>query len=98
MMMNSEWINARAENMAKKIISLKGSPEACVTEAFERVFLKPPTQAELAVGLEFLDQPEVLEQPEVLGKTATNDNPSWRDLFVDYCHVLINSNSFLHME
>ncbi len=23
---------------------------------------------------------------------------AWHDLFEDYCHVLINSNSFLHME
>ncbi len=84
MMMNSVWVNARAENMAKQIINRKSTQEACVDEAFERVFLKPPTLSERESGIRFIG--------------ANPNEEDWHNLFADYCHVLINSNSFLHME
>jgi len=86
MMMNSDWVNARAENMAKQIIGLKTSPVASIQEAFERVFLKSPSSSEVDSAMNFIRAGD-----------ADSDNV-WHDLFVDYCHVLINSNSFLHME
>lgn len=86
MMMNSDWVNARAENMAKQIIGLKSSPEASIQEAFERVFLTSPSASEVDSAMQFIgaDKPDIAN--------------AWHDLFEDYCHVLINSNSFLHME
>ncbi len=86
MMMNSEWVNARAENMAKQIISQKTSPEASIQEAYERVFLKFPSTSEVDSAMHFIRAGEA------------NSENAWHPLFVDYCHVLINSNSFLHME
>ena len=86
MMMNSDWMNARAENMAKQIIGQNSAPEAAIGEAFERVFLKQPTESETAAAMRFINANE------------SNTDKSWRSLFVDYCHVLINSNSFLHAE
>lgn len=86
MMMNSDWMNAQAKKMALQIMAQKAEPEACLREAYERVFLKIPTQSDLDRAKEFLK----LQEP------ATGDG--WKTLFVDYCHVLINSNSFLYME
>ncbi|MCY2982527.1 MAG: PSD1 and planctomycete cytochrome C domain-containing protein [Planctomycetota bacterium] len=86
MMMNSDWVNTRAENMAKQIISKKSTPEACIQEAFERVFLKSPSPSDRESAKAFL------------GVSETANPPGWDKLFADYCHVLINSNSFLHME
>ena len=86
MMMNSDWVNARAENMGKQIIGLKSSPEASIHEAFERVFLKSPSPSDLDSAMHFVG---VLDSPS---------DRAWHKLFVDYCHVLINSNSFLHVE
>ncbi len=86
MMMNSDWINARAENMAKQIVSLSSSPEASIREAFQRVFLRSPsiTDVDSAIGF--------------IGANGSPSERAWQELFVDYCHVLINSNSFLYME
>lgn len=89
MMMNSEWVNARAENMAKQIVSLKSTPQASVEEAFTRVFLRSPSETEMESATKFIEANE---------STTNADKQDWRVLFVDYCHVLINSNSFLHME
>ena len=86
MMMNSDWVNTRAENMAKQIVGKKLTPEASIQEAFERVFLKSPSPADIASAKAFI------------GVTETANAPGWDQLFVEYCHVLINSNSFLHME
>ena len=86
MMMNSDWVNTRAENMAKQIISMKSTPEASIQEAFERVFLKSPSPSDIESAKAFIEVAE------------TSNAPGWDKLFVDYCHVLINSNSFLHME
>ena len=86
MMMNSDWVNARAENMGKQIIGLKSSPKASIHEAFERVFLKSPSPSDVESALSFV------------GAHDSPSDPAWRKLFVDYCHVLINSNSFLHVE
>ncbi len=109
MMMNSDWVNARAENMAKQIINLKSRPEACVHEAFERVFLKPPTSSDLESAIRFIGAntlPRVAADASPTSSAlnhggdhrATLNEKEWHKLFVDYCHVLINSNSFLHME
>ncbi len=86
MMMNSDWVNLRAENMSKQIIGLKSSPEASIHEAFERVFLKSPSPSDVESAMRFL------------GALDSPSDPAWHKLFVDYCHVLINSNSFLHLE
>ena len=105
MMMNSDWINTRAENMAKQIIRHKSSPEACVHEAFERVFLKPPSPADVESAMRFIGTSRVRNDLNASNdlnvsgdQRATMIEPGWHDLFVDYCHVLINSNSFLHLE
>ena len=86
MMMNSDWVNARAETMGKQIIGLKSSPEASIHEAFERVFLKSPSPSDVDSALNFV------------GALDSPSEQAWHKLFVDYCHVLINSNSFLHVE
>jgi len=79
-------VNTRAENMAKQIIQQKSMPEASIQEAFERVFLKSPAHADVESGLRFI------------GANQSASDPAWQKVFVDYCHVLINSNSFLHLE
>lgn len=91
--------------MAKQIIRHKSSPEACVHEAFERVFLKPPSPADVESAMRFIGTSRVRNDLNASNdlnvggdQRATMIEPGWHDLFVDYCHVLINSNSFLHLE
>jgi len=91
MMMNSDWMNVRAENMAKQIVNLNPTPDAAIREAFERVFLKQPTESDTESAMRFIGVKESAAEKSAAEK-------SWRNLFVDYCHVLINSNSFLHLE
>ncbi len=86
MMMNSDWVNARAESMSQQIIGLKSSPGASIQEAFERVFLKPPSPSEMESAMNFV------------GTLDAPSDQAWHKLFTDYCHVLINSNSFLYVE
>ena len=103
--------------MAEQIIRHKSSPEACVQEAFERVFLKPPSPPDVESAMRFIGTSRVrndlkagtdlnagtdlkagTDLNEGGDQRATMIEPGWHDLFVDYCHVLINSNSFLHLE
>ncbi len=94
MMMNSDWVNARAESMAKQIVSQKSSPRDSVVEAFTRVSLRSPSESEIDSALTFLGASESAARDAA----GNSDKQDWRGLFVDYCHVLINSNSFLHLE
>ncbi len=99
MMMNSDWVNARAESMAKQIVTLKSSPRASVQEAFIRVFLRSPSESDMASAIAFVGSSESASNESALAESASNaDKQDWRVLFVDYCHVLMNSNSFLHLE
>jgi mono/diheme cytochrome c family protein len=91
MMMNSDWVNRRADSMAKDILRVHSNPKDCILEAHLRVFLKSPSQADLESGRQFLS----------VGNDGADDSAAdedWKLLFTDYCHVLINSNSFLHLE
>ena len=89
-------MNARAENMAKQIVNLNPTPAAAIREAFERVFLKQPTESDTESAMRFMGVKESATEISATEISATEK--SWRDLFFDYCHVLINSNSFLHLE
>ncbi|MEQ1827792.1 MAG: PSD1 and planctomycete cytochrome C domain-containing protein [Pirellula sp.] len=95
MMMNSDWINLRAERMAAHILGDRKTPEACVVEAHMRVFLKRPSANELELALKFLG---VADERSESQSSDSLSRPEWQTLLIDYCHVLINSNSFLHVE
>jgi hypothetical protein len=86
MMMNSDWVRQRAGGMANRIIHEHAKIEECIDDAYGRVFLRSPTEDEVARAMDFL------------GANDTSPSRDWQDRFADYCHVLISSNSFLYVE
>jgi hypothetical protein len=84
-LINGEWALARAENFAKHIQSSGANGiEEQITAGFHMALGRAPEKEELTKVQEFLEFNA--EDPEKLKE-------SW----VDFCHVLINTNEFIYI-
>jgi len=82
MMINGDFVLDRAKNMAKRLGTV--TPEEQRTRmAIKWAWSRDPTQEELDRSTEFLRSQSTEES---------------YDQFVDFCHVLLNSNEFLYVD
>ena len=103
LLINGPWSLGRAEAFAKQLRSL-ADPVAQVTHAYQLTFGRPPTDAERAKVLAFLDAAERDGSVAVGGIPCTKvlgPSPSARSedtALIDFCHALLNANEFLYVD
>ena len=83
LLFNSDWPKLQAKNMAIKINKIHKTNEDKVTEVFMLAFGRTPTPQEMKDSIEFLSKEE---------KDKANQS-----YLTDLCHIIINSNEFIHL-
>jgi hypothetical protein len=89
MLMNSQFANEHAMAFAERVRAETGeAPIRQVQRAFELAFCRPPSERELAMALEFMDQQAGFERAA--------GEPSLTPL-ASLCLVLFNTNEFIYV-
>lgn len=99
-LMNSEFALKHARILARAIADRTKAPEAFVTVAFEQVVSRPPTKAELAECVTFLDERTKANQAAKLtgGNAADGSQPSADPVQrarENLVHALLNHHEFV---
>jgi anthranilate phosphoribosyltransferase len=90
-LMNSSMVRQQAEKLAAAIrSSVTSSPEAQITEAFQRALGRSPTEGELTRMADFVRQ----QQAAVPADTPNADLLA----FTEFCHVLMCLNEFVYVD
>lgn len=84
-LMNNPFVYDQASVLADRVHNLP-TQEDRITQAYEYVYQRKPTAAELQLGLKFLSSTPEKPGYTVVGEPAT----AWRE----YAHVLLSSNEF----
>jgi mono/diheme cytochrome c family protein len=84
-LMNSSFVYDQASVLAQRVHD-EPSQDARITQAYEDVYQRKPTPAELQLGLKFLSTTPEKPGYKVVGEPIT----AWRE----YAHVLLSSNEF----
>jgi hypothetical protein len=85
-MLNSDLVHEWSRAFANRVRNDRGlSPEVQVERAYLMAYSRRPSAAEDAAALSFLER-----QAPLAGKDG--------DAFVDFCHTLLMSNEFLHID
>jgi hypothetical protein len=83
--LNGPWTLARAETFAKHLIQCDAKNiEDRITVAYQTALGRQPETKELTEIAKFI-------------KSAGANEASQRDAWVDFCHVLLNTNEFLYI-
>ena len=92
--LNSEFLFAQADQMAKRIFEAGASESADqVRSGFLFAFARFPTDAELNRGISFIN-----EQASSYQLSETKSEKSQVMALADFCHMLMSSNEFLYVE
>lgn len=84
-LLNGAWAVSRAERFADLVLSDDGvSVEERIANAYRLALGRAPTQQDIADAHSFL-------------KTADSQNEANRTAWVDFCHVLMNTNEFIYI-
>ncbi len=84
--LNSGFVIQQAQSLAKRLQAEASSDDARVRRAFELLFARPPTEAELQLGLEFL-------------AAAARDAPKQKiDPWQQYAQALLSLNEFMYID
>jgi hypothetical protein len=106
-MLNSEFSLRCARWLAGAVIrSHPDNTARQLTEAYQRVFCRPATDAEIRGAQEFLDRQEerlraegrVIDSLALPDGPAPDENPHASAALVDFCLALLNSNEFLFVD
>lgn len=87
LLFNGKYALQRAEKLAAKLIAEQENPQQRMRSAFRWVWGRPPTASEYERASTFVR----LQSGEDF---QSMDENAW----VDFCHVLFNSNQFLYLE
>jgi hypothetical protein len=87
-LLNDEFVHRQADLWARRILGLAVPPRDRVVAMYREAFARPPTEAELAVCLDFVGRPAA---PDARGP---DDLAAWADL----AHVLFNAKEFIFLE
>ncbi|MBK5293701.1 MAG: DUF1553 domain-containing protein [Acidobacteriia bacterium] len=84
-LLNNEQVVGWAKALAQRVRNDSGlAPQAQVERAYRFAFSRAPSEQEIAAGLQFLDKQS--------GIAGSNDAA-----FLDFCHMLLNSNEFVYL-
>jgi hypothetical protein len=87
-LLNNDLVLDWAKGMASRVMNDSGlTPAAAVDRAWKLAYSRPPSDAERASAVEFLNR-----QMEILG-----GEQSRQAALVDLCHMLLNSNEFVYV-
>lgn len=86
---NSPWPIALSEKMAESLRNEQASTEDQIRLAYRRCYARPPSEHELRLAMQFLD-----EQQQARGDQQTGYAAALSDL----CHVLLNSSEFIYID
>jgi hypothetical protein len=105
-LMNNELVLGWAQALAGRVLNDSGlSPEQQVDRAFRLVGSRSPNAKERQEILAFLEKQTALlgerlarnEKVPMPSSVAPGMAPARASAFVDYCHMLLNSNEFLYV-
>jgi hypothetical protein len=83
-LLNGPWTLARAEGFAKEVINCEASNiEERIDTAYRNALGRRPLEDELAVAQSFIE-------------SAGTESEDRENAWVDFCHVLLNTNEFLY--
>jgi hypothetical protein len=83
-LLNGPWTLARAEGFAKEVINCEASNiEERIDTAYRNALGRRPLEDELAVAQSFIE-------------SAGTESKDRENAWVDFCHVLLNTNEFLY--
>ncbi len=90
-LLHSEFVLDRAARMAKRVRSglPAGDQTACIASAFTLTFSRPPTEEEQELAAAFLER-----QQAIHGDSEDAQSKA----LADFCHMLISSNGFIHID
>ncbi len=91
--LNDEFVHARAEKFAARLLSEVSGAEARVTQAFERTLGRPPSASELAAATDWLAQTR-----EELKACGTPDEQLELAAWGGLSRVLFRINEFLYVD
>jgi hypothetical protein len=100
LLFNNQELLKYGEALAQRVAIAKGitpgmgtqDKASLVRDACRIAWGRDPNERELEKGIAFLDK----QTAEAEAVSKSTDDPQWR-AFVDFCHVLLNSNQFLYV-
>jgi hypothetical protein len=92
LMLNSKLADQTADALAKILLALPGDDTARMKDAYQRVYGRAPTTAEVEKVLSYLKKAEDAAEPKLT--PAERQHRAWRGL----CRVLLASNEFVFVE
>lgn len=104
--LNSALVQRQADRIADSL-ETAGTPQAKVTQAFERIYQRRPTPEELSVSMAFIDKPPQADTPPPVPQaeqgadgTAAKDAPKRLpdSPLRSFAWALISSNEFLFID
>ena len=91
-LLNDPFVRARADNFADRLLAGGGDPGGLVDRAYRVAFGRPPTETELAAGVEFLSRKD-------RDRSARDPKGDARKrALTDYCQVLFGLNEFVYVD
>jgi hypothetical protein len=82
-LLNGRFAHEQAVHLARRLRAVASPDDARIHAAYRRLYARPPTAAEVAIGLDFL----------AAAKTH-GEEAAW----VDYAHVLLCGNEFVYID
>jgi mono/diheme cytochrome c family protein len=101
---NGEFSRGESGHFADRVAREAGDDRSKEVErAYRLALVRPPTEAERARALGFLDEQTLRRLQPAIGTGAGRVEPSTRKdaermALVDFCHVLLNSNEFVYVD
>ena len=97
--LNSAVVEKRADALAE-IVKSDPTPDGRVRKAFEIVYQRPPTAAELRASLAFIEKPALDTVPVKLADDKDKEAPKALadSPLRSFCWALISSNEFLFVD
>ena len=87
LMINGDYVLARAKTLATQLSQQKQSPNALLSTAFQLTWGRAPSETELAQATKFVGGPFKSEADSID-----------QQQLVDFCHVLLNSSEFIYLD
>lgn len=96
-LLNSPMVDEQSRRLAEVLLAAGDDEAQRVTMAFERLYGRQPTQAEITAAARFLQlAPQMLPPPQAVGSQEPTQQPleTWAAL----CRTLIAANEFIYID
>jgi hypothetical protein len=97
-MLNSRFVGKQAEDLARRIALQTKDEELRIANAYNVVFGRRPTAAELVLTRDFLRQQTQRHAPQKKKSKEKHGFATNNGALIDLCLVLLNSAEFLYVD